>query len=350
MPSNRRICVTYVQNFITKGLRKQSDRGYWVSKLFYYQSISYYFLYCIRFLSIHFYAATNPAIKYGGMLDDRKSDIYKLLPPQWIPKTKLITNQNDTKQTNEEEIGFPLIIKPDIGFKGFLVAKLDNEDQLAEYKQLYGSKDFLLQEYVDFQREFSILIYRYPKHGEVGVSSFIEKTYPEIVGDGLKTIEQLINEKQNPFLKKKWIKDTLQDRLSNVLEKGKSLRIDTIGNYSRGSKFHSLNESIDEELIDWAKNLFDHIDGIDFCRLDLKADSVTEMKKGKFTILELNGVKSEPLHIYDPKYSVPTIIKDVHIHWMILTRIVKERIQLSYKMPPLLDGVRSWWIAKNLVK
>ena len=284
------------------------------------------------------------------MFDDRKSDVYKLLPPQWIPKTKLITHQNDSADANMEDFDFPLIIKPDIGFKGFLVAKLDNDEQLTEYKRLYGSKDFLLQEYVDFQREFSVLIYRYPKHGQVGVSSFIEKTYPEILGDGLKTIEQLINEKQNPFLKKEWIKDKLQDRLTDVLEKGESLRIDTIGNYSRGSKFHSLNESIDEELTEWAKKLFDQIDGIDFCRLDLKADSIEEMKKGMFTILELNGVKSEPLHIYDPKYSVSTIIKDVHQHWAILTKIVKERIQLSYKMPPLLDGVRSWWIAKNLVK
>ena len=307
-------------------------------------------MYCIRFLSIHFYAATNPSIRLGGMLDDRKSEVYKLLPSFWIPKTVLVTQEDKDLDKALQDLNYPIIIKPDIGFKGFLVARLDNDKQLIEYSKLYESKDFLLQEFVDFQKEYSVLMYRYPETGVVGVSSFIEKTYPEVIGDGVKTLKQLIDDDQNPFLKKDWIKVKLKEELDSTLAKGEVKRIDIIGNYSRGSKFHSLNESIDNKLVDWASNLFNEIKGIDFCRLDLKANSVDEMKKGEFKLLELNGAKSEPLHIYDPKYTFSRVLKDIHIHWKILAQIAKQRIKLSYEMPPLIDGLKSWWITKNIVK
>lgn len=284
------------------------------------------------------------------MFDDRKSDVYKLLPSFWIPKTVLVTQSGKELDKALEGLDYPIIIKPDIGFKGFLVAKVDNDEQLSEYKKLYGSKDFLLQEFVDYRREYSVLMYRYPKTGVVGVSSFIEKTYPEVVGDGIRSLEQLIDEDQNPFLKKEWIKEKFQDELTSTLAKGEVKRVDIIGNYSRGAKFHSLNETIDDNLVEWAANLFKQVDGIDFCRLDLKADSVEAMKKGEFKLLELNGAKSEPLHIYDPKYTFTRILKDIHLHWKILAQIAQQRIKLSYEMPPLIDGVKSWWITKNIVK
>jgi hypothetical protein len=284
------------------------------------------------------------------MFDDRKSEVYKLLPSFWIPKTVLVSQESTDVDKVLEELEYPIIIKPDIGFKGFLVAKVDNDRQLNEYKKLYESKDFLLQEYVDHKREFSLLMYRYPKTNVVGVSSFIEKTYPEVVGDGIKTLRELIDDDQNPFLKKEWIKEKFEHDLHAILEKGETKRIDIIGNYSRGAKFHSLNESIDDKLIDWATNLFKQVNGIDFCRLDLKADSIEEMKQGQFKLLELNGAKSEPLHIYDPKHTFFSIVKDIHKHWKILAQISNQRIKLSYKMPPLIDGLKSWWITKNIVK
>ena len=44
--------------------------------------------------------------------------------------------------------------------------------------------------------------------------------------------------------------------------------------------------------------------GFYFGRFDLRSASVDDLRAGRFTIIELNGVTSEPTHIYDPGCSV----------------------------------------------
>ena len=333
------------------GKTKKSDRGYWVSKLFYYQSVFYGFVYSLRFLSPTFFSATNPALEYGGMFDDKKSDVYKLVPNKYLPKMALADNQMDVSRImNTGTLSYPLVIKPDIGFKGYLVLKVNNEDQLSKALPKYDDKSILIQEFIDYSKEYSILIYRYPRSGNVGVTSFIEKSYPSVRGDGIQTLKQLIESNDNPFLNKEWIKKINMSALDQVLDVNEERRIDHIGNYSRGARFHSLNHKINGDISQWAKHLLDQIEGIDFCRVDLKANSIEDLLAEQFSIIEINGAKSEPLHTYDKRFSYLEIMKDVHRHWMIVRDIVKERLSMSYRLPSFSEGFKSWRITHNLIK
>jgi len=333
------------------GKTKKSDRGYWVSKLFYYQSVFYGFVYSLRFLSPTFFSATNPALEYGGMFDDKKSDVYKLVPNKYLPKMALADNQMDVSRImNTGTLSYPLVIKPDIGFKGYLVLKVNNEDQLNKALPKYDDKSILIQEFIDYSKEYSILIYRYPRSGNVGVTSFIEKSYPSVRGDGIQTLKQLIESNDNPFLNKEWIKKINMSALDQVLDVNEERRIDHIGNYSRGARFHSLNHKINGDISQWAKHLLDQIEGIDFCRVDLKANSIEDLLAEQFSIIEINGAKSEPLHTYDKRFSYLEIMKDVHRHWMIVRDIVKERLSMSYRLPSFSEGFKSWRITHNLIK
>jgi len=333
------------------GKTKKSDRGYWVSKLFYYQSVFYGFVYSLRFLSPTFFSATNPALEYGGMFDDKKSDVYKLVPNKYLPKMALADNQMDVSRImNTGTLSYPLVIKPDIGFKGYLVLKVNDEDQLNKALPKYDDKSILIQEFIDYSKEYSILIYRYPRSGNVGVTSFIEKSYPSVRGDGIQTLKQLIESNDNPFLNKEWIKKINMSALDQVLDVNEERRIDHIGNYSRGARFHSLNHKINGDISQWAKHLLDQIEGIDFCRVDLKANSIEDLLAEQFSIIEINGAKSEPLHTYDKRFSYLEIMKDVHRHWMIVRDIVKERLSMSYRLPSFSEGFKSWRITHNLIK
>ena len=53
-----------------------------------------------------------------------------------------------------------------------------------------------------------------------------------------------------------------------------------------------------------------------FYRLDLKTPSVSDLQNGEnIKILELNGVGSEPAHIYDPNYPLLKIWRDTWLLW-----------------------------------
>jgi len=285
------------------------------------------------------------------MLDDKKSDTYQKIPDKFVPTT-LVTDQSQDliSQMKSKGLSFPVIVKPDVGFKGFLVAKLESEENLLQFVKSFQDQSFIIQEYISYNSEYSILIYRYPISGKTGISSFIEKSFPSVIGDGKKTIGQLINESNNPFIDKSWIKKKWSGDLEKVLAVSAELQLDDIGNYSRGSKFHSMNHLLNQDYVEWAESLMMCMEGIDFCRIDLKADSEASMLKNEFKIMEINGAKSEPLHIYDPIYSFIQIILDVHQHWSILGAIVKERLQLSFILPSFKEGFKSFRIAKNIGK
>ncbi|MEM9549022.1 MAG: hypothetical protein AAGA77_23750 [Bacteroidota bacterium] len=320
------------------------DRGYWNSQHFYWQSLYHYFMNGARFRSLTFFSACNPAIDMGGMLDDRKTDIYDLLPQHIVPATTIITSKSASKAFIEKNnLQFPLIVKPNVGLKGFKVWKIGNEEELDVFfrENNVNEREWLLQEYIDYDREFSVLFYRYPQEQTSGVSSFIEKSYPHVIGDGKRTLRTLIDKYNNPFLLKESVYKRFSDELDFIPNEGEKIILDYIGNYSRGAKFHSKMEYVSEEMSAMLSTLFQKVNGLNFFRIDFKSDSVETFLEGKFKVLEINGMKSEPLHIYDQN---STFMKNFHIireHWNIIEKITSEQIEIQKELPTFRQGIKS---------
>jgi len=321
------------------------DRGYWTSQHFYWQSLYHYLLNGARFRSMTFFSACNPAIDLGGMLYDRKTDIYDLLPQHIVPATTIITSREASKAFIEKNnLQYPLIVKPNVGLKGYKVSKIGNEDELNAFfvENNVNDREWLLQEYIDYEKEFSVLFYRYPQEGKYGVSSFIEKTYPHVFGDGKNSLRVLIEQYNNPFLLKDIVFKRLAEVLDSVPENGKKITLDYIGNYSRGAKFHSKMEYVTDEMSSMLSSLFQKADGLNFFRIDLKSDSVDTFLKGEFKVLEINGMKSEPLHIYDEHSTFIDNSRIIRDHWNIIEKITREQKELLKELPTFRQGIKSW--------
>ncbi len=285
----------------------------------------------------------------GGMLDDKKSQVYSIVEPQYLPTTIHVNADTDmAKAMNDSEIDFPVMIKPDVGFKGFMVKKIDNINELEELKQDFDGREMLLQEFLTMGREFSIMCYYLKEEGRYLISSFVEKHLPHVVGDGESSIKQLVDALDNPFLNKKWVKKKLRSVSAQVPAEGEKVLIDHVGNYARGSKFVNLNDQIDEALVSAMNDFFRQISGLNFGRLDLKADSIDAIRSGDFKIVEVNGAKAEPIHIYDPQMSWVAIIRSTHFHWRTLYRIVKEN-RGRYVNPSTIEGLKSFRSLKKTV-
>ena len=328
------------------------DRGFWVSHHFYWQSLFHYFLYSARFRSFTFFSACDPAIELGGMLDENKSDIYKLLPPKYVPKTiNLRPPDLDLNEVKEWGVQFPLIVKPNIGFRGYKVALVNDPEELQSYLlQQDPHREWLIQEYLDHKREYSLLFYRFPDGSRYGISSLIEKIYPYVTGDGKSTLKTLVEEYENAFLDREEFKRRMRDQLDVIPQEGEKVQLETIGNYSRGSKFYSLMDDIDEDLIAATLSHFKEVEDMDFFRMDFKADDLDAYKAGRFGILEINGTKSEPLHIYDRRYGFWDRSKTLIDHWKIIAAIVSNRRSISnYQFPSTKVGLKSLFTIKKLV-
>ena len=62
--------------------------------------------------------------------------------------------------------------------------------------------------------------------------------------------------------------------------------------------------------------------GIFFCRYDLKCTCIEDLKNGKnIKIMEINGVGSEPAHIYDPGFKLMDAYKALFHQWKTIYEI-----------------------------
>ncbi|MEL6123009.1 MAG: hypothetical protein AAFR14_04750, partial [Bacteroidota bacterium] len=305
---------------------KITERGYWVSKCYTWISLVHWFCYSIYFRTLTYFSAANPQIYLGGMLDDRKSDIYDQVPQQYVPVTRLFVPK-DTSIIAEilQEFSFPMMAKPNVGFRGYLVRRIDNELELSEVIKQYIGKELLIQEFLAQEHEYSVMYYWVDAYDH-GISSLVEKHLPKVIGDGKRTVSSLIEALDNPFLNHEWVTKKNKQHLDRILDDGEALLIDHVGNFARGSKFENLNSKIDATLTTSMRTFFTHVPGMNFCRLDVKAASLNELKKGNFKLLEINGAKSEPLHIYDPRMSMWDVFRAIRTHWKTLFRIVRRNI------------------------
>jgi len=128
---------------------KITQRGFWVSSVYKWCSVVYWSVYSLYFRSLTYFSVANPQIYLGGMLDERKSDIYQHVPKQYLPQTllcppdKAITAGEILKKFN-----LPVIIKPNVGFRGFMVKKIDTQEELIEVLKEFRNKEMLVQDFV----------------------------------------------------------------------------------------------------------------------------------------------------------------------------------------------------------
>ena len=156
----------------------------------------------IRCRDLFFFAATNPAIPTGGFFGESKSDILKMVPDAYKPKTVLwkgpIAQHDVEKLFTESGLQFPVIAKPEVGERGWLISRINNVQELKQHVRTH-TVDMILQPFILSPIEVSIMVYRLPDGSKSDVTSICQKEFLHVIGDGLSTIEELILRRIAPY-------------------------------------------------------------------------------------------------------------------------------------------------------
>ena len=289
--------------------------------------VFFWLYFSVKARSLFFFSAANPAIETGGVLGESKIDIIHQIPEKWKPVTVFVSQQTSFEEVLQrvENMGltFPMIAKPNVGERGFLVQKLASMEDLKVYHQ-QNDLDFLIQEFVDYPVEAAILHYRYPHESKGTISSVCIKEFLSVEGNGQNTVLELMEKKPRAKLQIERLSPILASKgvLHTILAKGEKVELSAIGNHCKGAKFLNGNHWIDDSLQQTFDQISLQLKDIYFCRYDLKCQSMADLKQGKnFKILEINGVAAEPAHIYDPNYSVIQAYKDLFQQWKTIYNI-----------------------------
>lgn len=299
---------------------------YWPTAIVHAPTMFMWLFFAIKSKALFFFTRANPVIETGGVMGESKINILNRIPSKFLPNTVFIEKGKYTIPElldilEKQQLSYPLIAKPDIGERGFLVEKLESEEQLFSYfKQ--SPVPFLIQEFIDYPVEISVLYYRLPNAKKGHITSFCIKETLKVIGDGVSTIEALMEGYPRAILQLPRFRQKYPSLLQQIPSKEEIVELEPIGNHSRGTTFLNGNHHIDETLVSVFDTIGFQMKDIFYGRFDMKCASIENLKKGKdFKILEFNGIASEPAHIYQPGYSIFQAYKDLWQHWKIIFKI-----------------------------
>jgi hypothetical protein len=297
---------------------------YWPFGIIQAPLFAYWLLLSLRLRSLFFFSASNPGIFMGGMFGESKFDVLKKIPDAVKPKTILIKYPETPDQVllklKENNLSFPVIFKPDLGERGWMVKRINQESDVHTYL-LKIRNDFLVQELVDLPMEFGVFYVRNPKEENGKVISIVGKEMLFVTGDGRRTLQELILENDRAKLQWLVLREKLKDRLKDILPEGKKLELISIGNHCLGTKFINCNSLINEKLSASFDQISKQVEGFYFGRYDLRVLSVEDLENGRVKILELNGCGAEPAHIYHPGFPLTTAFGVLFRHWTYIYQI-----------------------------
>ena len=287
----------------------------------------------VKYRSPMAFTAVNPILGDGGMAGERKHvalDPLQKNAPELVATFALIASCPIQDRIQAllafvEQVGLPVVLKPDVGQRGRGVLVARDIESAQTYLSRF-SGDVVVQRYVDGE-EFGVFVARRAATQLPEILSIVHKTFPVVVGDGVSTLRQLIlNDARakliSAMLFKRWA-----DELLTVPDQDATVKLVEIGAHSRGSVFLNGNQYSTPQLLRTMTRLLDAVPGYSFGRIDLRAPSVNHFRQGQgLQVMELNGVSAECAHIYHPDTPLLVGYRAMFKQWSLAFAIGRQNI------------------------
>lgn len=317
---------------------------YWPFWLFFLPLVPYWIYLAIRARSMTYFTAANPGIPHSGVFGESKSEILQKIDSRYLPKSSYFKSGSDwlhvSSTLTQTGIDFPFIIKPDVGERGSQVEKINNAEELRKYFER-NTGSFIVQEYIHYPLELGVLYYRLPGSNKSGITSVVLKEFLSVTGDGKSTLLQLIMKNERAHLQLASLREKLKGELDYVLAPGEQKWLQPIGNHCKGTKFLSGQHLINAQLVKVFDEVVASINGFNFGRFDLRVSSIEDLMKGEnIKVMELNGVTSEPGHIYDPKLNLLRAYLDTASNMKMMFRVSQQSRKLGADVTPISEMIQ----------
>ncbi len=321
---------------------------YWPWWVFYLPMTPYWLYLAIKTRSLTYFTSVNPGIEAGGFYGESKIDILKKISSEYLPLTVFIDGLSDFQRVIDSlttsGLVFPLIAKPNIGERGTNVAKIETLEELKSYHAQIR-EDYIIQEFITYPIELGVLFSRLPDESKGKVSSVTIKEFLAVVGDGKSSVFQLVGNSARARFQLESLSLKLGDAMNEILPRGEKRLLEPIGNHCRGTMFSNANHLINERLDAVFNKIGAGFEGFYYGRFDLKVMSIEDLYNGKnIKIMELNGVSSDPGHIYDPDYYLWKAYRDLSWHWSRSAEISIQNQKRGFSPLPFHDV---WTIIKK---
>lgn len=335
--------------------RRLTRWEYWPAWIVYAPVLLTVLRQALKYRGLTVFTAVNPGIPGGGFVGESKFAILQSLrhSPSHLARAVLLRADESLTVKLERvrhlmtQVGttFPIVLKPDQGQRGSGVVIARDWDEL-ERVVAASALDTIVQEYVPGV-EFGVFYARRPDEARGRILSLTEKRPPFLVGDGRRTLEHLILDDARAVGMARFFLRQHAGRLHEVPRDGQRVSLGELGTHSRGALFLDGSLHLTREVEDAFDTIGTETPGFFLGRFDVRSASVDEFRAGRFRIVELNGVTSEPTHIYDPAHGLLHGVRTLQSQWRLAfdigaaNRAAGARVTTPLELVGLMRGYRA---------
>jgi len=341
------------------GRWKRLSRWEFWPPYFFYPPVAAYIAYLgIKFGNWTLFTAANPAIPASGFVGESKHQILEQLKDAVpsLPHSTLLALGSPTQRLGEAQdfmrchgLQLPVVVKPDVGQRGSGVSIVRSLGQLQEYLKR-APYPIILQEYIPGE-EYGVFYYRNPGDPRGRIFSVTEKRMPILIGDGNRTLEELILADERAVCMADFYMRKKSEWIQDVPAMGARVQLVEIGTHCRGAIFVDGSDTITPELEDAIDEIARSFEGFHFGRFDIRVPSRQDFMTGRnIKVIELNGVTSEATHIYDPKMSLVDAYGVLFQQWRIAFEIGQLNHQRGVRVTPVRDLLRAVYQYRRLAQ
>ncbi len=275
----------------------------------------------IRYGSVTLPSSANPHITAGGLVGDTKSEYFSCmgaLARSRVADFVMITAQGEASLATaldamrEANLEFPVVAKPDLGWCGFGVRRINDESELRGYLSCYPHDvALMLQKYLDEPGEAGLFYIRHPDQPVGTLIGILLRHYPQVVGDGLSTIAQLVESDIRLQRTTRSAEHECSYDSDQVPTVGEVIRLSLIASTRAGGRYEDGSDYATKELTAAVDAIARDMPQFHVGRFDVRYRTLDDLQRGQFTIMEVNGAGSEAVHAWDPKYSIRDVYRIV---------------------------------------
>jgi len=308
---------------------------FWPMWAFYPPIMIYAAWLMVRYRGTLLPTVANPSFPGGGFFGESKAEILALAMkhiPEWVaPFVRVERPPTPSTDVDAERaaalallanagISLPVVAKPDLGCRGAGVKLVRSEADLQSYITAFpAGATFLLQRLVPFEGEAGVFYCRRPGQSHGRIVSITLKYFPHVIGDGERTLRQLIlGDPRAGRLSHLYLRRHTA-RLDDVPPAGAAIRLAFAGSHSRGAIFRNGTHLVTPEMEACFDSLAQRLPEFHFGRFDVRFEQFAELQRGLgFTIVEVNGAGAESTHIWDRRTTLVQAWRDLmrQYHWL----------------------------------
>jgi hypothetical protein len=316
----------------------------------------------LRHRSLTLPAAANPKIPTGGMWGESKSAYLLDIAPaerRWIADFVVLKRgigsvsvQSDFDRSlrllGDACIGFPLVAKPDIGWHGYGVRRIDEPWELRQYIAHFPKDaDLLLQRFLPYAGEAAVLYARLPGEERGRIRSLTFRYYPHVIGDGHSTLRELIRTDPRARWKARLHlgmdpthRSLSPEDLQKIPARGELVQIALIGNQRAGGLYREASRYITPMLEARFDAIARSMSEFHYGRFDIRFESTAALLRGEdFGICEINGIGGEAIEVWDPRFPISETYRRLFNEQKFLFMVGDVNRSRGFQPPPASEFV-----------